>query len=141
MAARADCDRRGRDPEIGGAYALVGELIEAHEGFSRAVTEYLVGAIGPPAGGAGTLRAILSRDRRRYGLLRAYSKRRGARIDHESLDRMREARRLLAHSIDRVEARGVRTREGDPPYISRSELRRHIKSARQATRDLGGRDP
>lgn len=140
-----DRDLRGADPEVGETYALVGELIEAHEGFSRAVTEYLVGAIGPPAGGASTLRAALARSHRRYGLLRAYGKSSGLRIDYRATDSMREARRLLAHNIDRVGARGVRIRKGGAPggasHISRARLRRHIREAREATRDLEGGGP
>jgi len=136
VVAGKDRDRHGEDRKAEGTYALVGELIEAHEGFSRAVTEYLVRAIGPPAGGAGTLRAILERDRRRYGLLRAYGKGRGLCVDHEALDRMREARRLLAHKIGRVGARGVRIRASRLQYISRAELRNHIREARRATMDL-----
>lgn len=117
-------------------YALVGELIEAHGLLSRAVTEYLVWAIGPPAGGAGTLRAILLRDHRRDGLLRAYGRGRGLRINYGIIDDVRRVRNLLAHDIDRVDAGGVRVRNADGPYVSEAELRAHVEAARRATRDL-----
>lgn len=121
-------------------YALVGEFIEAYTRMGSAMTEYIVGAIGPPRGGEGALREAIGNSPARDRLLAQYGERRGLEIKYSRIGKLRKTRNALAHNIVGVGKKEARaTRGGRGFRIRGGDLRRYISEAREIASSLESR--